>query len=104
MRLSDALASKVTSSTRSRGLEYFTTRKVRSLTHHDGIVQATVAGSEFYDVWIEPHGSRLRVSCTCPHFLDHLVVCKHVLADAILKADEGLLKTLQREDLELLLT
>jgi superfamily II DNA or RNA helicase len=83
MQLSDALASQVTSSSRSRGLEYFQSGAVVSLHHQDGIIEATVAGNVDYDVVIEPVGTRLRVSCTCPHFVDHLQVCKHVWATVL---------------------
>ena len=90
MRLSDTLASHVTSSTRSRGLDYFTSGAVASLEQRDGIVQATVVGSEDYDVWIEPAGKRLRVSCTCPHFADHLQICKHIWATILAAETEGM--------------
>ena len=90
MRLSDALASQVTSSTRARGLDYFTRKKVLSLEQHDGIIQATVAGTDDYDVWIESGGPRLRVSCTCPHCIDHLQVCKHIWATMLAAEVKGL--------------
>ena len=80
MKLSQVLADQVPSQSRARGHAYFRSGAVRSLTARDGIVAATVRGSELYDVWLEPAGDLLRASCTCPYFIDHCDVCKHVWA------------------------
>jgi superfamily II DNA or RNA helicase len=80
MRLSQVLGSQISNRSRSRGHSYFLSGAVRSLTAENGIIQATVRGSERYTVWIEPDGSLLRASCTCPYFIDRLEICKHVWA------------------------
>ena len=90
MQLSDVIAPQVTPSTRSRGLSYFESGAVTSLERYEGIVEATVRGSEDYDVWIEPIGAKLRLSCTCPHFLDHLQVCKHIWATLLAAEGDGI--------------
>ena len=87
MKVSQALADLVPSQSRARGFSYFKNAAVRSLTRHDGIVQATVQGSELYDVWLEPFGDLIRASCTCPFLVDRDAICKHVWA-VILAAEE----------------
>jgi superfamily II DNA or RNA helicase len=87
MKVSQALADLVPSQSRARGFSYFKNAAVRSLTTHDGVIQATVQGSELYDVWLEPEGDLIRASCTCPFLVDRDVICKHVWA-VILAAEE----------------
>src|SRR5438128_8750776 len=87
MKLSTVLAPQVPTQSRSRGYAYFTSGAVRSLSAQDGIIQATVKGSELYDVWLEPAGELLQASCTCPYFFDRNDVCKHVWA-VILAAEK----------------
>ena len=79
-RLSQFLASQVPGRSRSRGYSYFASGAVRSLTTENGIIEATVRGSEDYTVWIEPDRSLLRASCTCPYFIDRIDICKHIWA------------------------
>jgi superfamily II DNA or RNA helicase len=86
MRLAQALASQVSSGSRSRGTSYFASGRVTSIAEENGVIHATVQGGERYDVWIEPARRRLRVTCTCPYFLDHADACKHVWA-ALLAAE-----------------
>src|SRR5581483_4291675 len=86
MPLVQTLAAQISSRSRARGRAYFQSGAVRALTVEDGIVHATVRGSTSYDVWLEPERALLRVSCTCPYFVDHLEICKHVWA-AILAAE-----------------
>ncbi len=86
MPLVQTLAAQISSRSRARGRSYFQSGAVRALTVEDGIVHATVRGSTSYDVWLEPERALLRVSCTCPYFVDHLEICKHVWA-AILAAE-----------------
>jgi superfamily II DNA or RNA helicase len=80
MRLSEFLGSQISDRSRSRGHSYFLSGAVRSLTAENGIIQATVRGSDSYTVWIEPDGSLLRASCTCPYFFDRVEICKHIWA------------------------
>jgi superfamily II DNA or RNA helicase len=86
MRVSDFLGEQISNGSRSRGLSYFRAGAVRSLSVEDGVIQATVRGSEPYTVWIETGSPALRASCTCRFFDDRLDICKHIFA-AILSAE-----------------
>jgi superfamily II DNA or RNA helicase len=85
-RLSAVLSRQVSSQSRARGHAYFISGAVRSLTVQNGIIQATVRGSQLYNVWLEPAGDLLHASCTCPYFIDSDDICKHVWA-VILSAE-----------------
>lgn len=87
MRLSQILAPQVPSQSRARGYAYFSSAAVRSLGTEAGVIQATVRGTELYHVWLEPVGTLLRASCTCPYFIDRSDICKHVWA-VILAAEQ----------------
>ena len=80
IRLSLALGQQISHGSRTRGLTYFLSGAVRALTVEQGVIEATVRGAESYAVWIEPDGSRLRASCTCPFFIDRFEICKHIWA------------------------
>jgi hypothetical protein len=86
MALPAALLSSVPNTVRSRGGVYFATGAVTSIDLDNGIISATVQGTDLYDVWIEPQASLLRATCTCPYFLDQLLICKHIWA-VVLAAD-----------------
>jgi superfamily II DNA or RNA helicase len=90
MRLSDLLSSQVSNRTRTRGTEYFAAGAVTHIERRDGIIHATVRGEQKYEVWIEPVGSRLLASCTCPHFIDHFQICKHIWAAVLLAEKRGI--------------
>jgi superfamily II DNA or RNA helicase len=87
MRLSQILAPQVPSQSRARGSAYFNSGAVRSIGAEAGVIQATVRGTEQYQVWLEPVGALLRAACTCPYFIDRLDICKHVWA-VILAAEQ----------------
>jgi superfamily II DNA or RNA helicase len=59
---------------------------VRSIASQDGIIEATVRGTELYRVWIEAIDADLTASCTCRYFVDHFQICKHIWA-VVLAAD-----------------
>ena len=90
MRLSDVLASHVSKSSRSRGADYFESGAVKRIDRRDGIIQAVVVGSEDYNVWIEAVDAQLRSSCTCPHFIDHSLICKHIWATILAAEAQGI--------------
>jgi superfamily II DNA or RNA helicase len=56
---------------------------------HDGLVEATVRGTELYHVGIEANGVDLAASCTCPHFLDYFQICKHIWAVVLSAEAQG---------------
>ena len=84
--LSQFLGAQISNRSRSRGYSYFAAGAVRSLTVENGVIEATVRGSVPYTVWMQADGALLTASCTCPHFVDHLEICKHVWA-VILSAE-----------------
>ena len=90
MRLSQALAAQVSSRTRSRGAAYFTSGAVSRIDVRDTILQATVTGSQPYQVCLEPAGSLLRGSCTCAYYLDRVDICKHVWAALLAAEAQGI--------------
>src|SRR5688572_16698262 len=90
MRLSQVLASQVSTRSRTRGAQYFFAHAVTSLEMTDGRVEATVAGSDSYRVTIEAASYGLRASCSCPFFRDRFEICKHIWAVVLAAEDRGL--------------
>jgi superfamily II DNA or RNA helicase len=80
MKLSQALADQVPSQSRARGHAYFLSGAVQSMVTENGVLEATVRGSQLYHVWLEPLGATIRASCACPFFIDRYDICKHVWA------------------------
>jgi hypothetical protein len=87
LELASILAKGFGTSSRKRGEEYFLLKRVKVRVGSARELSAVVKGSEPYEVLLKFSGSKLAVSCTCPHFLDHGQACKHLWA-AILTADE----------------
>ena len=87
LELASILAKEFGASSRKRGDEYFCFKRVKVRAGSSAELSAVVTGSEPYEVLLKFSGSKLAVSCTCPHFLDHGHACKHLWA-AILTADE----------------
>lgn len=72
---------------RKRGQQYYWQGRVRLKHATNTRVEATVSGSQAYQVTLEWQGHRLDGKCTCP-FADSDGPCKHMWA-TILKADAG---------------
>jgi hypothetical protein len=85
--LASILSKGFGTSSRKRGEEYFQLKRVKVRVGSSTELSAVVKGSEPYEVLLKFSGSKLAVSCTCPHFLDQGQACKHLWA-AILTADE----------------
>jgi len=64
---------------RSRGAEYYASRKVRIAKALPGLIQALVKGTHQYVVNIEARDDELHLTCTCPYAVDW-GVCKHLWA------------------------
>src|SRR5215218_3735978 len=85
---------------RKRGLDYFQRKAVAVIASSPGHAEATVSGSEPYQVRLIREAKKLRGSCSCPYFTDRQEICKHVWA-TLLAADElGALRGV-RDDLPL---
>jgi len=87
-------------------------------------VGARVQGSDLYSVALKWSDGKLCSGCDCPFFEEHGNLCKHIwatileaweqghlgevtagsLADAIIGAENNLVRDLTREDIELLLS
>jgi hypothetical protein len=87
LELASILAKGFGTSSRKRGEEYFQLKRVKVRVGSATELSAVVKGSEPYEVLLKFSGSKLAVSCTCPHFLDQGQACKHLWA-SILTADE----------------
>ena len=92
MRLSDVLAPHVSKSSRvpRRGVPREPGPSKR-IGRRDGIVQAVVVGLEKTTTsgskrWT--HSSRS--SCTCPHFMNHSLICKHIWATILAAEAQGI--------------
>jgi superfamily II DNA or RNA helicase len=80
MRLSESIGQQISDGARHRGASYFRSGAVRSLSIENGVVQALVRGGTSYTVWLETGDALIRASCTCPYFIDHADICKHIFA------------------------
>jgi len=64
-----------------RGDDYFTRGRVRGLrVADDGVIVATVQGSQLYSVELDDENGLLYFRCDCPWFVSHHDACKHVWA------------------------
>src|SRR5580658_2777835 len=87
LELASILAKGFGISSRKRGEEYFRLNRVKVRAGSSSELSALVTGAEHYEVLLKFSGSKLAVSCTCPHFLEHGQACKHLWA-TILTADK----------------
>ena len=62
-----------------RGEDYFDEERVRSLVEFEGMLAATVEGTEDYRVKLWAESSRLGFTCECP-YADEGNFCKHCVA------------------------
>src|SRR5205814_2184052 len=59
-------------------------------TTHDGVIEATVMGSEAYSVVLQPTDDTLAGSFTCSYFCYHLAICKHIWATILAAVAKGI--------------
>ncbi len=57
-------------------------------------VWASVRGTTTYEVELSLERHTLVIFCSCPYFSDHLAVCKHLWATAVVAAQKGWLTDL----------
>jgi superfamily II DNA or RNA helicase len=93
MSLSDLVAGQVAAQVRGRGREYFLDGLVDLDLVGPTKVQATVHGSEAYDVDLELEGRTLYVGCTCPYVGDFGGPCKHIWATILAAEPAGFGRT-----------
>lgn len=83
MPLTTYLTRQVPSDIRARGADYFQRRKVKILEGNDWLVDATVRGTEVYDVSLTREDDTLTAWCSCPYCEDRYEICKHIWATVL---------------------
>ena len=87
MSLAEALSPSVPTKIRKRGAQYHRQGLVTLNTCNGERVEATVAGTESYEIRLRRNERVVWANCTCPYSEDRGEVCKHIWA-TILAADE----------------
>jgi superfamily II DNA or RNA helicase len=80
MRVSESIGRTISHTSRVQGTSCFQSGAVRSLSIENGVIQALVRGTASYTVWVETGDEVIRASCSCPYFVDHVDICKHIFA------------------------
>ncbi|HXI13509.1 MAG TPA: DEAD/DEAH box helicase [Thermoanaerobaculia bacterium] len=80
MVFQDSLARVVAEEVRARGDRYFEGGRVVTCTKVGELVEATVRGSDLYDVDVFLDEGSLEVRCDCFFFSDRRELCKHIWA------------------------
>ena len=96
--VTDELVAETGRLTQQRGRDYFQRGRVRELTGDATSMDATVVGSDRYEVEISIIAGGLDYSCSCPYFVRDFDVCKHIWAAALAAEQRGLLADLRFED------
>ena len=90
--LSANLTSLVSKGTRERGRAYFLSRRVTSLKGDAWHVDATVRGSQLYDVKLRREGEAIEAWCSCPYCEGYSEPCKHIWATLLAAEAAGHLR------------
>ncbi len=85
MLLTERLSSSMPAPVRSRGLEYFRTRRVRLESVNAVETLATVRGTREYEVDLTLAGEQIRAVCNCPYG----DLCKHIWATVLAAEPKG---------------
>ncbi len=92
MTLLDLLRPLTPSPVQQRAFEY--TKRIRNMAGDAAGVWASVRGTTTYEVELSLERYTLVIFCSCPYFADHLAVCKHLWATAVVAAQKGWLTDL----------
>ena len=87
-----ALSRQVDGGVRARAVGYLRSGAVHIVSADAGAIEATVSGSDLYQVDLALEGQSLRVKCTCPYFQDRLETCKHIWATLMTADAQGRLQ------------
>jgi len=90
--LLDLLRPLTPSPVQQRAFEY--TKRIRNMAGDAAGVWASVRGTTTYEVELSLERHTLVIFCSCPYFADHLAVCKHLWATAVVAAQKGWLTDL----------
>src|SRR5437588_7719988 len=91
MALSTTLSNAVDCDIQARGREYFTRGAVRIEHGNRHAVQATVQGTEEYDVTLERANKSIEAWCSCRYCRDLYDPCKHIWATLLAAEQRGYL-------------
>src|SRR5215204_5896838 len=95
--VTDEIAAETAGLTQQRGREYFQRGRVREVVGDEHSIDATVLGTDRYEVELSIVEDALDYSCSCPYYLRDFDVCKHIWAAALAAEQRGLLKDLLLE-------
>jgi len=100
------LERQVESGVRERGRRYYAEGAVELVHAEPGLVEATVYGTEPYDVRIEHDsaGGTVEVGCGCAYFQDRGEPCKHIWATLLSVTDHEFLSAGELENAQLVLS
>lgn len=97
MALTSHLTGQVSKKIRDRGQEYFAARAVTINEASATSVDATVTGTQEYDVSLIREGRDITAWCSCPYVMDRLDVCKHIWATLLAAESRGDLEGRDRQ-------
>jgi superfamily II DNA or RNA helicase len=86
------LTSLVSKKVRERGRDYFASRRVTLVGGDAWHADATVRGSQPYDVTLSREDDEIEAWCTCPYCQDSFQPCKHIWATLLAAEAEGYLE------------
>src|SRR4029077_19824186 len=92
--VTDELSAETGRLTQQRGRDYFQRGRVREITGDATSMDATVVGSDRYEVELSIIAGGLDYSCSCPYFVRDFDVCKHIWAAALAAEQRGFLADL----------
>jgi hypothetical protein len=92
MALTTHLSGYVSNKVRHRGYSYYQSGAVQILNGNKEELQASVIGTDAYEVDMYREEDTVYVSCTCPYFEGEREPCKHIWATLLAAEKQGYLK------------
>jgi hypothetical protein len=92
MALTTHLSGYVGSKVQSRGYSYYRSGAVQIINGNKEELQASVIGTDAYEVDVYREEDTVYVSCTCPYFEGERETCKHIWATLLAAEKQGYLK------------
>ncbi len=98
MSLTTYLSRYVESKIRQRGAAYYRDGAVEIIHGNKYEMEATVFGTDAYDVELYRQEDTVLVACSCPYFEGEEVVCKHIWASLLAAEKKGYLRGKSNSD------
>jgi len=92
MALTTHLSGYVGNKVQSRGFSYYRSGAVQIINGNKEELQASVIGTDAYEVDVYREEDTVYVSCTCPYFEGERETCKHIWATLLAAEQQGYLK------------